>query len=141
MVIQRLHVIRMTKKPCHFLKQINPIMQVVVATALAAALIRSVEQATLAACWQRATFLLSQQLINWITLEFSVYLLKKDLTHQRRKSFLHFLLVEFEGGPFYFWNLECSIKCIFYCVIIMGFHILHNHVIISLRKALLFNVA
>ena len=48
MVIRRLHVIRMTKKPCHFLKQINPIMQVVVATALAAGLIRSVRQRLLA---------------------------------------------------------------------------------------------
>ena len=51
MVIRRLHVIGNNKndqKTCHFLKQINPIMQVVVATALAAALIRSVRQRLLA---------------------------------------------------------------------------------------------
>ena len=52
MVIRRLPVIRNNKNddqnPCHFLKQINPIMQVVVATALAAALIRSVRQRLLA---------------------------------------------------------------------------------------------
>ena len=52
MVIRGLSVIRKNKndqkKNCHFLKQINPIMQVVVATALTAALIRSVRQRLLA---------------------------------------------------------------------------------------------
>ena len=132
MVIQRLHVIRMTKKPCHFLKQINPIMQVVVATALAAALIRSVRQRLLAEGNISAEPTVDQLNHTWI---FSIFT-EKRFDSSKAEKFSAFSTCWIEGGPFYFWNVHTSIKCIFYCVIILGFHILHNHLIISLKKAL-----
>ena len=97
----------MTKKPCHFLKQINPIMQVVVATALAAGLIRSVRQRLLAEGNISAEPTVDQLNHTWI---FSIFTEKKIWLIKGGKVFCIFYLLNLRAGLFIFeiWNVASN---------------------------------